>query len=79
MHPKTSYLAYIKETYRKSILQSIQSVPCEGYFDFKAANGYAFLHVEKEFANASLTVLKDEGFSLRYMIRKNKCPGIHHI
>ena len=55
---KPYYLAYIKEK----------------YFNFKAVNdyGFAFWHIENEFATASHKMIKYEGFSLRYMIRKNK-------
>ena len=75
MNSKLSYPAYIKENYKDHLLQSVKSIPCDGYFDFKCDNGYAFLNVDRKLATSALSGLRKEGFSLRYIIRKQKYPG----
>ena len=72
-----SFTKHIEQNYKQKILQSIQNIPCKGYFDFKVDNGYAFLNVSRNFASYLKKVLKKEGFKLRYMIRKWKYPGIN--
>ena len=70
-----AYKIQIKERYSAKILESIEHISCEGYFDFKEENGYAFLNVSRDLATSPLKLLKDDSFGLRYMIRKNKYPG----
>ena len=48
----------------------------EGKFGFNPDNGYAFVSVSREFTRNPYTILKHEGFKVRYTIQKNKFPGI---
>ena len=48
----------------------------EGELEFTLKNSYAFVSVSTKFASRAENIMKHEGFSLRYMIRKKKFPGI---
>ena len=62
--------------YEKKLLESVQSTAMFGYVDIKE-NGYAFVNVSREFVENVLTVLENEGFKLRWMIRKERYPATH--
>jgi hypothetical protein len=49
----------------------------KGRYGFNSKNSYAFISVTCQFARTAERIMKQEGFCLRYLIRKNKFPGIY--
>ena len=65
----------IKERYEKEMLEAIKDVPCEGTFDYKSDNGFAYLNVDRGFGFNCAFVMRKMGFRVRYNIFKNMDPG----
>ena len=77
MGKKNSYPVYLKKNYEDSLVHSVKHLRWIGYFNYSSENKYSFLDVSKEFANLPHQILSQEGFCVRYLIRKNKFPGAH--
>ena len=61
-----------------SLLQAIQKIECEGSFEWRKDNGYAFLSVSSELGFLSLLpALYAKGFRVRWTIRKKRFPAAY--
>ena len=68
---------YLRKKYENLLVESVKEIRCEGYFDYKEENGYAFVNVSNEFPIMPIKILRNEGFSIRYLIRKRRYPGMY--
>ena len=71
------YEDYILFKYASSLLDSVKDIPLQGKFGFRTSNGYAFLSVDSMFGFMSKTILKNEGFFVRWTILKKRYPAAH--
>ena len=69
-----NYASKLIDKHKEEMFKAIKSVKCEGCFDY-CENGYCFLSVSADFAHCVAPIMKEEGFTIRYQIRKNRFPG----
>ena len=68
----------ILTNFSSSLLQAVEKIACEGRFQWRRDNGYAFLGVSNQFGFESLLPgLYEKGFRVRWNIRKRRYPAAH--